>query len=237
MTPTTLLAQISDPHLRLDGPDDENSGPALSAAVDRVLALDQRPDAVLVTGDIANSGDPREHERARELLAPLPMPVHLVAGNHDLFAERQRYAVRVGALRLVTCDTSIHGRDDGALDVEWLAERLEEERGTPTIVAMHHPPILVGLPWLDEIGLPEADRTALAELLARSPQVKRVVAGHVHRTLTGTLGGCAVVTCPSTNIQSRLNFDADGMSLVREPASILIHALVGDELVTHVQPV
>jgi cell division transport system ATP-binding protein len=39
VTPTTLLAQISDPHIRLDGPGDENSGPALAAAVDRVLAL------------------------------------------------------------------------------------------------------------------------------------------------------------------------------------------------------
>ena len=237
MTPTTLLAQISDPHIRLDGPADENSGPALAAAVDRVLALDQQPDAVIVTGDIANSGDPREHELARELLAPLSMPIHLVAGNHDLFPERTRYAVAVGGLRLVTCDTSIHGRDDGALDVDWLTAQLDEDRETPTIVAMHHPPILVGLPWLDEIGIPEADRSALAELLARSPQVKRVAAGHVHRTITATLGGCGVVTCASTNIASRLNFAAGGMALVREPPSILIHALLGDTLITHAQPI
>ena len=103
---------------------------------------------------------------------------------------------------------------------------------------MHHPPILVGLPWLDEIGLPAADRTALGDLLtARSPQVKRVIAGHVHRTIADTLGGCGVVTCASTNIASALNFAPDGMELVREPPSILIHALLGDALVTHVQPI
>jgi Icc protein len=237
VTPTTLLAQISDPHIRLEGPGDENSGPALAAAVARVLALPQAPDAVIVTGDIANSGDRREHELASELLAPLPMPVHLVAGNHDLFAEPLRYVAHVGALRLVTCDTSIAGRDDGQLDVGWLAEQLDDDRETPTIVAMHHPPIIVGLPWLDEIGLPAADRAALSELLARSPQVKRVVAGHVHRTIADTLGGCGVVTCASTNIACALNFAPGGMELVREPPSILVHALIGDALVTHAQPI
>jgi len=75
-----LIAQLSDPHIRLD---DEASQPALAAAVERVLALRPAPAAVLVTGDIANSGDPAEHERAKELLAPLPMAVYTASGNHD----------------------------------------------------------------------------------------------------------------------------------------------------------
>ena len=82
----------------------------------------------------------------------------------------------------------------------------------PTIVAMHHPPILMGLPWLDEIGLPAEEREALADLLRRSPQVLRVVAGHVHRASANTLGGCGVVTCASTNIavRARLRHAGDG---------------------------
>ena len=126
--------------------------------------------------------------------------------------------MRVGALRLVACDTSIPGRDDGALDVEWLAAQLDEDRETPTIVAMHHPPILDRPPVAGRDRPPATDRAALAELLPASPQVKRVVAGHVHRAIAGTLGGCAVVTCASTNIQSGLNFAADGMVLVQRAA-------------------
>ena len=181
MTPP-LIAQLSDPHIRLD---DEATHHALSAAVDRVLALRPLPDAVLLTGDVANSGDPAEHALAAELMARLTMPIHVVAGNHDLLAERTQFAVEAGGLRIVGCDTSVHGRDDGSLDVDWLEQRLAEETATPTIVAMHHPPLDIGLPWLDEIGLPRADRDALAALLRRSPQVKRVVAGHVHRALVG----------------------------------------------------
>jgi Icc protein len=229
-----LIAQLSDPHLRLD---DAVTHAALAAAVSRVLALKPLPSAVLVTGDIANSGDPREHELAAELLGRLPMPVHLVAGNHDLFAERTRYVVEAGGVRLVVCDTSIAGRDDGTLELGWLAERLAEDAATPTIVAMHHPPLDIGLPWLDEIGLPRTDREALAGLLRGAPQVKRVVAGHVHRAIAGTVGGVGVVTCASTNIQSALDFSTPEMALTTEPPSILVHALLGEEIVTHVQPI
>jgi 3',5'-cyclic AMP phosphodiesterase CpdA len=229
-----VIAQLSDPHLRLA---DESTHRALDAAVDRILALRPLPSAVLVTGDISDAGDPAEHALAARLWDRLGLPVHVVAGNHDLLPERTEFAVEAGGLRLVGCDTSVHGRDDGALDVAGLAERLAEDTRTPTIVAMHHPPLEIGITWLDELGLPRADRDALADLLRRSPQVKRVVAGHVHRTLTATLGGVGVVTCTSTNTQAMLDFETPDVVLTAEPPSILVHALAGGALVTHVQPV
>ena len=138
-------------------------------------------------------------------------------------------------LRIVACNTAQPGRDDGALDVEWLRAQLVPD--VPTVIAMHHPPIDIGITFADEIGLPAADTEALAELLRRSPQVKGVVAGHVHRTVAGTLGGCPVLTCTSTNIQAELDFTTPDMLLTREPPSILVHAWLGAHLVTHVHPV
>jgi 3',5'-cyclic AMP phosphodiesterase CpdA len=231
-----VLVQLSDPHLRA-GPEDQGSAAALAAAVERVRALATPPDAVLVSGDIADSGAQAEYALARELLAPLDMPVHLLAGNHDRLPERTSYAVRCGELRLIACDTTVPGEDGGRLDVGWLEQRLAENAQAPTIVALHHPPLPIGIPWLDEIGLADGDRKALAELLRRSPQVRRVVAGHVHRTSLGQLGGCPVVTCTSTNLQARLEFGATTAELTHEPPSILVHALVAGELVTHVQPI
>jgi 3',5'-cyclic AMP phosphodiesterase CpdA len=225
-----LLAQISDPHIKLD---DDTSQPALAAAVARVLTLKPLPAAVLVTGDIADSDAPAEHERARELMSPLPMPVHLLAGNHD--PGLPAYTASAGGLRIVACNTAQPGRDDGALDVDWLRAQLVPD--VPTVIAMHHPPIDIGITFADEIGLPAADREALAELLRRSPQVKGVVAGHVHRTVAGTLGGCPVLTCTSTNIQAALDFTTSDMLLTHEPPSILVHAWLGAQFVTHVHPV
>jgi 3',5'-cyclic AMP phosphodiesterase CpdA len=242
----SVLVQLSDPHLQVGG-DDRGAARALEAAVAAVLALRPAPDAVLVSGDLGDAGTPDEYARARELLAPLPMPVHVLPGNHDdpdalaaAFGARAPYAAAVGALRLVVCDTTVPGRMEGSLDRErrrWLEAELEAARGGPVIVAMHHPPLLTGIPVLDDIGLPPQDRAALGELLARSPQVRRVVAGHVHRTAFAQLGGCGVVTAPSTNLQARLELGARAFDFRPEPAGLLVHAELEGELVTHVQPV
>ena len=101
---------------------------------------------------------------------------------------------------------------------------------------MHHPPLTTGIGGLDEIGLPPAQRSALGELLTSSPQVRRVVAGHVHRGAFDVLGGCGVVACPSTNLQTRLQIRAEGYDIGNDPPAILVHALLGGELTTHVQP-
>jgi 3',5'-cyclic-AMP phosphodiesterase len=190
-----LLAQLSDPHLRV-GAGDREAADALAAAVRSVLALRPAPDAVVVTGDIANSAAAGEYERARELLAPLSMPVHVLPGNHDdrdalreFFAPPGgdgeagaplQYTAHVGDVRLVVCDTTRPGYDDGSLDggrLGWLEAQLAAERAAPTVIAMHHPPITIGLPVLDAIGLAPSDRLALADLLPRAPQVNRVIAG------------------------------------------------------------
>jgi 3',5'-cyclic AMP phosphodiesterase CpdA len=231
-----VLVQISDPHLRT-GPDDQGAAAALAAAVRCIRSLSDQPDAVLLSGDVADSGSAAEYALARELLAPLDMPVHVIAGNHDRMPERTQYAVRCGELRLVACDTSVPGQDGGRLDVGWLAERLAENPRAPTIVAMHHHPVPIGIRFVDEIGLPDEDRAALAELLRRSPHVRRVVAGHVHRVALATLGGCPVVTCTSTNLQATLELSAPTVRLTSEPPSLLVHALTGGELVTHLQPI
>jgi Icc protein len=230
-----IIAQLSDPHIRV-GPDDQGSAAALAAAVAKVLELRPLPDAVLVTGDLADGARPAEYDRFAELVAPLPMPVHVLPGNHDVELDwpGQR-AVDCDGTRVVLCDTHVAGRDDGRLDLDWLAGELAAS-DAPTIVAMHHPPLLTGIGGLDAIGLPHAERSALAALLDRSPQVRRVVAGHVHRTAFAVLGGCGVVACPSTNLQARLQIRAEGYEIGNDPSAILLHALLDGELTSHVQP-
>jgi 3',5'-cyclic-AMP phosphodiesterase len=224
------IAQLSDPHIRV-GPDDEGSAAALAKAVDAVLALTPLPQAVVVTGDLAEHATAAEYARFAELVAPLAMSVHVLPGNHDDLDWPGPHTVDCDGTRVVLCDTHIPGRDDGRLDLGWLAAELSV--AAPTIVAMHHPPILTGIGGLDAIGLPEHERAALAELLARSPHVVRVIAGHVHRTAASTLGGCAVTTCASTNLQAKLELGSPGFTIVPEPPAFLVHA--GD--VAHVQPV
>jgi 3',5'-cyclic AMP phosphodiesterase CpdA len=253
-SPAALLAQLSDPHIRL-GPDDDGTGAALAASVAAVAALDPQPDALLLSGDLAEHAHPREYERVRELLRPLTLPVHALPGNHDERAvlrahfdipregELVQYAVSCGALRLVACDSTIPGHDSGSLAPDRLAlldELLGEDTSTPTIVAMHHPPFLIGAPALDRIGVPEPERAALGELLARHPQVKRVTAGHVHRAATGRVGNCPAITSPSNWRQSALDLrpDSELAFADADPPGFVLHVLTSDgELASHVQPI
>ena len=85
---------------------------------------------------------------------------------------------------------------------------------------MHHPPLETGLRAMDVICLPPEDRTALADLLALNPQVLRVISGHVHRAAFGVLGGCGVVTCPSTYLQAPLEIPGGELTLVADDAGL-----------------
>jgi 3',5'-cyclic-AMP phosphodiesterase len=223
-----------------------------------VLDLRPLPDAVLVSGDLVNHPGAREYERVRELLAPLRMPVFVMAGNHDdrdglreYFALSDgstgtvgtpfHYSVTVGELRLIVCDSTIPGHEEGAFDEPrraWLKDQLAAAAPeTPTIVAMHHPPMLTGMPAFDEIGLPEADRLALGELLSVTPNAHRVIAGHVHRAIFGTVGGCGVVVCPSTHLQAPLEIGATELHLLPEPPGFALHSRVDGGIASHIQPI
>lgn len=251
----TAIVQLSDPHVRV-GPRDLDAARALAAAVEAVGRLAPHPDAVLVTGDLSDDGSARSYERVRELLAPLPAPVHALPGNHDdrdairafftppdvaaRAGDPVQYAVRIGDVRVVLCDTTRTGFPDGDFGPArraWLDAELLADPRTPTIVAMHHPPIAIGIPGLDALGLPPGDRAALTALVARHPQVRRVVCGHVHRAVSGVLGGCVVQICPSTYLQAVLTLGAGDFALAPEPPAFAVHALVDGDVVSHVQPV
>ncbi len=74
-------------------------------------------------------------------------------------------------------------------------------------------------------------------MIGRHPQVRRLVAGHVHRTIASDLGGRAVLAVPSTYVQAKLDLGSDEIALADEPPGFAVHLLVDGELVSHVQPV
>jgi 3',5'-cyclic-AMP phosphodiesterase len=226
---------------------------ALAAAVEAVQALRPRPDVVLVSGDLAEHAEDGEYAQVRELLAPIDAPIYVLPGNHDERAALRRhfdlpgadgepvqYAAELGPLRLVVLDTTCPGEDPGALDEErlsWLDAELQSASDAPTVLAMHHPPLVTGIPALDAIGLPAEDRRALAAVVERHPQVRRLVAGHMHRAITAVLAGRAVLAVPSTYMQARLDFTSNLLHTVPEPAGFAVHVLLDGEIISHVQQV
>ncbi len=249
MSAPFLLVGLSDPHLGAQWGGGDPAA-ALAAAVGAVLELRPRAGAVLLSGDVADHATDAEYQQARTLLAPLGVPVHPLPGNHDdraalrrhfgvpgTGADPVRYSVRCGPLRLVACDSTRPGHDDGELDLAWLEAELDADRETPTLLALHHPPLAIGLRAMDAAPLAARDAAALGELVARHGQVRGITAGHAHRTVAGRLGGCPVLLAPSTYVQAALDFETTELVMGAEPPGFVIHALVGGELVSHVASV
>jgi 3',5'-cyclic-AMP phosphodiesterase len=72
--PTHVLAHLSDTHL-LAGEarqyDVIDTVARFEAALDRVGRIDPPPQALVLTGDLADVGDPAAYRRLRELVEPL----------------------------------------------------------------------------------------------------------------------------------------------------------------------
>ncbi len=252
MSRPLVVVQFSDPHIGADwgGPDPKAT---LEAVVERVATIGLRPDAVLISGDLSEHADAAEYGLVDSIVSRLEAPVFVLPGNHDergalrgAFdlpgdgAEPVQYAAEIGGLRLLICDTIVPGEDGGAMDhgrLAWLEAELNAAPEAPTLIAMHHPPIAIGVPAFDEIGLREPDRIALAELVAGHRQVKRIVAGHVHRTVVGEIGGRSVLVAPSTYMQTRLELEPAEIDETSDVPAFAVHLLIGDELTSHVQPV
>lgn len=205
------LVQISDCHLHADPDARARAGfplrqlEAVVAEVNR-----ERPDMVLVTGDISNDETAASYQLAARTLGRLAAPWFWLAGNHDdpaLMAETRELLdeLDVGDWRILMLDTRVSGQAHGELGADRLAElaaRLEED-DRPTLLAMHHPPLPVGSAWIDALGL--KDREAFWQTLAAFGQVRAILCGHVHQAFAShqrlAEGEVVVFGCPSTTDQ------------------------------------
>lgn len=248
------LLQLSDPHVRVPG--DPLAGrvetlPFLVRAIDAVERFRPRPDAVLVTGDLVDTLSPQEYQLAAEALGRLSLPLFVLPGNHDDHAgcrsalgpylgqmtvpDRICYQVDRFPLRIIALDSVVPMRGEGHLGREqlaWLTGALAAGQDRPTVIALHHPPFDVGVGFMDRIGL--TDRDALAEVIGRHRQVVAVLAGHVHRTIVGRVGGVVGLTAPSTAHQIPLDLTPDGPeTFIFEPPGFLLHEWDGRQLRSH----
>jgi len=241
-----IIAQISDLHARPWGCTaygDVDTNGMLQRSVAAILGLSKRPDCVIATGDLTDCGLDEEYAVVRECLAPLQMPVFVIPGNHDrretlvrALGDRYTYLPRDGSflqytiddfpVRMIALDSVVPGETHGELCTErlaWLEHRLAERRGCPTILLIHHPPFLTGIATMDALGCRDGS-AALATIVARHPEIERIVAGHYHRPITVRWAGTIGYAAPSTAHQVALDLrPGEPTHFVLEPPGFTIH--------------
>lgn len=208
------VLQITDPHL-MEDPEGllvgVNTCRTLDAVLAHVHAHYGQPDLVLATGDIAQDGSDAAYQHFRERTSFFEGPVFWFAGNHDALpamkraiggtrSAQRRYRGR--GWQLIFLDSSVpeqvHGRL-GEGELAYLEACLSEHPEDHALICLHHHPVEVGAEWMNTIGL--QDHEALFEVLARHPQVRGLIWGHIHQQLDQEASGRRLLASPSTCVQ------------------------------------
>lgn len=240
MTAPVIIGQISDlhigatPKLRGERPEDN-----LLRAFEALRPF--KPDIILATGDLANDEGTEEYAALAQLLAHAPAPVFLLPGNHDDPAKMRAafpdhsyfpadghlsYSIDHLPVRVVCLDQielhAVPGRFTPEL-ATWLNAALAAEPDKPTLVALHHPPFLTNDILFDTIGLLGSD--LFKNVIARHPQVKRIVCGHHHRVTQGLVAHAPAISAPSTAWAYGSAFhDGDApATITAEPPAFMLH--------------
>jgi len=255
------VAQISDVHICRghEAARRDRAEARLRQVLRAIMALRPRPAAIVATGDLTEAGDLESYAAFRAILTEeTDLPVYPGVGNHDLRANfiqafdwpADRLAegfVQYGVdlpegLRLVMCDSLDEGEAGGGFcktRAGWLRGVLEGGPADPVLVAIHHPPVVSGIRWMDPS--PDAPWIGrLAGALQGHDQVQGLICGHLHRPLVSRLAGVTVAVAMATDIQLTLDLTEvdmrrpDGRELlVEEPPGYALHMWAGGRLTTH----
>jgi Icc protein len=211
------LVHISDTHIlpteddRLHGADTmRNLQDVLKLVVDNGL----RPDALVVSGDLANGGELHSYRRLRQELEAFTSETGadlvVAMGNHDArpafrqamldvdpSAEPVEYVHWIGGLRLIVLDSTVPGAAYGEVRREqlaWLGSELSTPAAEGSILILHHPPVPDGSPLAGLLTLHAADEL---EAVVRGSDVVAVLAGHAHHAITAAFGGAFCYAAPA----------------------------------------
>jgi predicted phosphodiesterase len=158
------------------------------AAVAEMAALD--PDAVIVKGDLTDSGKPEEYQAFLDTYGVLGAPMHHVRGNHDTIHDATLavcgapYAIELDGVTLAVLDTSEPWVEGGSLPASqraWLDD-LAAASDVPIMVFGHHPAYDVDANHQIDARyvIGRDDTEAMLDVFARRDRLAGYFAGHTH---------------------------------------------------------
>lgn len=213
-TSSLRVVQLSDTHLFSKSSQELlglTTAESLIAVLNAVRQLEPQPDILLLTGDLSQDESSESYLRLRELVASLEIPTYWVPGNHDQLLLMERFlcsdlirsdkVVQQGDWNFILLNSQVDGKVYGELSadsLDWLDQQLQRTQ-QPTLIALHHPPCLIGSEWMDQIGLRNPEE--LFAVIDRYDHVKLVLFGHIHQEFEVARAGVSYLGCPSTCVQ------------------------------------
>ncbi len=202
------IAQITDLHLVPPG--EMLMGLDVNARLDRVLdhAMSLAPEAVFLTGDFCAAEPIQEiFHQLRARLDLLGVPFYVTPGNHDdrqmlrnaFFLEGHNYEPVKGLVRVKDKDFIFLDSLPGLVDddqVTWLTAALE--KSPEAAIVIHHPPVPMGVVFMDN-SYPLRQTDALLAALTADGRPRSVFCGHYHSYRMTKWKNLEVHVCPPTS--------------------------------------
>jgi len=209
------IIQISDLHLQTNPGQrffEIDTTASLDGVIKSINRLREKPDFILVTGDLVNEPEPVAYTSLREKLQRLQVPVFCLPGNHDdpdtmlamlnhgnISTDR---IIECGQWTIILLDSFLAGTHGGHLQKEeltFLHEQLKRTRDRHLLICVHHHPVSIGSPWMDEMMLDNADE--FFAVVDQFPQVRAILWGHIHQEYVSVRNSVNLYACPSTCAQ------------------------------------
>lgn len=255
--PEHFILHISDTHFVADNDllhgsvdSDEN----LRQLFRDFVKAQVKPEAMVFTGDLADTGHPDAYVRLRNIVEPvakeLGAEIIWVMGNHD-----ERSAFRSGlldsdagqesvdmvhdvnGLRIIALDSTVPGKHHGELSneqLDWLQDVLSTPAPQGTLIALHHPPVPSPLDIMAKFELREQSRF---EKVIEGTDVRGILAGHLHYSTFSTFAGVPVSVASATCYTQDLNVPRDTMRGQNGAQAFNLIHVYEDRLLSSVVPI
>ncbi|MGF1615695.1 MAG: phosphodiesterase [Gammaproteobacteria bacterium] len=206
ITDTHLLA---DEHGLLRGHQTDRS---LRAVLDHAAQHRVPLDLVIATGDLAHHAEPEAYDRLRGYFERLHTPVQCLPGNHDSPGVMRSCFVPYGigcadifdrgCWRIIMLDSVVEAQDWGQLTDSELArldQALWDLSDRYAVVCVHHQPVPIGNPSMDDMGLSNADE--FFRVIDARTCVRVIMWGHTHSEFAAMRHRAHLLGTPSTCFQ------------------------------------
>lgn len=223
--PQHFILHISDTHFVTDGDllyGTVDTDEMLRQIFRSLVKAQITPEAMVFTGDLAETGSPEAYVRLRNIVEPiakeLGATIIWVMGNHDersafraglLDSEASEEAVDlvhdINGLRVIALDTTVPGKHYGEVTEEqlsWLEDVLATPAPHGTLIALHHPPVPSPLDVMAAVELRDQDR--LAKVI-EGTDVRGILGGHLHYSCFSTFASVPVAVASATCYTQDLN--------------------------------
>lgn len=170
------------------------------ALVNALNALPHQPDVVLHTGDVAYDPDPEAYQTVKDVLGQINAPILYLGGNHDDQDALQRivmgrskpqkplhFEVEINGVQIIGVDSNGPAEPPAGSvtsgQLAWLDDICSTVDDRPLVIATHHNPLHVGIPWLDDYMAMANSEDFHRVVVKAKDRLRGVFFGHIHQNI------------------------------------------------------